>query len=32
LSYPVLRPNQILIVCVARNQVSTHTVWKMDTE
>jgi hypothetical protein len=32
LSYQVLLPNGILIVCVLRNQVSTHTVHKMDTE
>jgi hypothetical protein len=32
LSHPVLRPNQMLIVCVPKNQVSTHTVQKMDTE
>jgi hypothetical protein len=32
LSYPVLRPNRVLIVCVPRNQVYTHTVQKMDTK
>jgi hypothetical protein len=32
LSHLVLRPNQMLIVCVPRNQVYTHTVQKMDTE
>jgi hypothetical protein len=32
LSHPVLRPNRMLIVCVPRNQVFTHTVQKMDTE
>jgi hypothetical protein len=32
LSHPVLRPNQMLIVCVLRNQVYTHTVQKMDIE
>jgi hypothetical protein len=32
LSHPVLRSNRMLIVCVTRNQVSTHTVQKMDTE
>jgi hypothetical protein len=32
LSYPVLRSNRELIVCVPRNQVYTHTVQKMDTE
>jgi hypothetical protein len=26
LSHLVLRPNRMLIVCVPRNQVSTHTV------
>jgi hypothetical protein len=32
LSHPVLRLNRMLIVCVTRNQVSTHTIRKMDTE
>jgi hypothetical protein len=32
LSHPVLRPNQILIVCVPRNQVYTHTIQKIDTD
>jgi hypothetical protein len=27
-----LSQNRMLIVCVLRNQVSTHTVQKMDTE
>jgi hypothetical protein len=31
-SHPILRSNQMLIVCVPRNQVYTHTVQKMDTE
>jgi hypothetical protein len=31
MSHPVLRPNQMLIVCVPRNQVYTHTIQKMDT-
>jgi hypothetical protein len=31
-SHPVLGPNQMVIVCVPRNQVYTHTVQKMDTE
>jgi hypothetical protein len=25
-SYPVLIPNRVLIVCVSRNQVYTHTI------
>jgi hypothetical protein len=32
MSHPVLRLNRMLIVCVARNQVYTHTVQKMDIE
>jgi hypothetical protein len=32
LSHLVLRPNRMLIVCVPRNQVYTHTVQKMDIE
>jgi hypothetical protein len=32
MSHPVLRPNRMLIVCVPRNQVYTHTVQKMGTE
>jgi hypothetical protein len=32
LSHLVLRPNRMLIVCVPRNQVSTHTIQKMDTK
>jgi hypothetical protein len=32
LSHPDFRPNRMLIVCVPTNQVSTHTVQKMDTE
>jgi hypothetical protein len=32
MSHPVLRPNQMLIVCVPRNQVYTHTMHKMNTE
>jgi hypothetical protein len=32
LSHPVLRPNQMLIVFMPRNQVYTHTILKMDTE
>jgi hypothetical protein len=31
-SHPFLRPNQMLIVCVPRNQVYIHTVQKMDIE
>jgi hypothetical protein len=31
-SHPVLRPNQMLIVCVPRNKISTHTIQKMDKE
>jgi hypothetical protein len=31
LSHPVFRPNRMLIICVPRNQVFTHTVQKMDT-
>jgi hypothetical protein len=30
LSHPVLRPNRMLVVCVPRNQVYTHTVHKME--
>jgi hypothetical protein len=30
-SHPVLRPNRMLIVCVSRNQVYTHIIYKMDT-
>jgi hypothetical protein len=32
MSHPLLRPNRLLIVCMPRNQVYTHTVQKMDTE
>jgi hypothetical protein len=32
LSHLVLRPNQMLIVCVPRNQVYTHTIQNMDTK
>jgi hypothetical protein len=32
LSYSVLLPNQILILCMSRNKVFTHTVQKMDIE
>jgi hypothetical protein len=32
LSHPILRLNRLLIVCVCRNQVYTHTIWKMDIE
>jgi hypothetical protein len=32
MSHPVLRPNQMLIVCVPRNQVYTYTIQKMGTE
>jgi hypothetical protein len=28
-SHPILRPNQMLIVCVPKNQVYIHTVQKM---
>jgi hypothetical protein len=31
-SHRVLRLNQMLIVCVPRNQVYTHIVQKMNTE
>jgi hypothetical protein len=31
-SHPVLRSNQMPIVCVPRNQVYTHIVQKMNTE
>jgi hypothetical protein len=31
-SHPVLSQNRMLIICVLRNQVYTHTVQKMDTE
>jgi hypothetical protein len=31
-SHPVLRPNQMLIVCVPKNQVYTHIIQKMNTE
>jgi hypothetical protein len=31
-SHTVLRSNRMLIVCVSRNQVSTHTIQKMDIE
>jgi hypothetical protein len=31
-SHPILRPNRMLIVCVPKNQVSTHIVQKMDTK
>jgi hypothetical protein len=30
-SHLILMPNRMLLVCVPRNQVYTHTVWKMDT-
>jgi hypothetical protein len=32
MSHPVLTQNRMLIVCVYRNQVYTHTIQKMDTE
>jgi hypothetical protein len=32
LSHPVLRPNRMLIVCMPRNQVYTHTIQNMDTK
>jgi hypothetical protein len=32
LSHPVLWPNWMLIVCVHRNQISTHIIYKMDTD
>jgi hypothetical protein len=32
MSYPILRPNRVPIVCVPRNQVYTYTVQKIDTE
>jgi hypothetical protein len=32
MSHLILRPNRMLIVCVPRNQVYTHTVQKMGTE
>jgi hypothetical protein len=32
LSHPILRANRMLIVCVPRNQVYTHTIQKIDTE
>jgi hypothetical protein len=32
MSHLVLRPNRMLIVCVTRNQVYTHTVKKINTE
>jgi hypothetical protein len=32
LSHPVLRPNQMLIVCVPMNQAYTYTVEKIDTD
>jgi hypothetical protein len=32
MSHPFLRLNRMLIVCLPRNQVYTHTIQKMDTE
>jgi hypothetical protein len=32
ISHWVLRPNRMLIVCVPRNQVYTHTIQKIDIE
>jgi hypothetical protein len=31
-SYPVLRPNRVLIVWVHMNQIYTHAIQKIDTE
>jgi hypothetical protein len=32
MSHPVLRPNRVLILCVLRNQVYTHTIQRIDIE